>query len=144
MRGNLEGEVVMSTKSTGVLRLITPLVLASLLGMPAIVAQAECSGCLCPGNPCKLCSLPPMKNIPSASDEADICLKISEKVLPISKNTKPDEHYASLNNSMRLCVKNGGDVIVNSRRNKEFPSKHYCKPYVAPGNANGKDGAPYP
>ncbi|MDN5752510.1 MAG: hypothetical protein L0H15_04395 [Nitrosospira sp.] len=134
----------MSRKSIGIWRLITPLILALLLGAFAIVARAECSGCLCPGNPCKLCSLPPMKNIPAASDEAATCLRIREKVPPISKNTDPNEHYASLNNSMRECVKNGGDVIVNSRRNAEFPSKHYCKPYVAPGNASGKDGARYP
>ncbi len=122
----------MSTTSISVLRLIAPLVLALLLGMLATVAQAECTGCLCPGNPCKLCSLPPMQNIPRASDEADTCLKIREKVPAVSKTTEPNEHYASLNNSMRECVKNGGDVIVNSRRNSEFPSKHYCKPYVAP------------
>jgi hypothetical protein len=30
------------------------------------------------------------------------------------------------------CVRNGGDVVMNSRRSKEFPSKHYCKPYIAP------------
>lgn len=113
------------------LRRICPLVLALLLGVFATVVQAECTGCLCPGNPCKLCSLPPTKDTSPAGDEAAACLKIREKVPPVSKNTEPNEHYASLNNAMRECVKNGGDVIVNSRRNKEFPSKHYCKPYVA-------------
>ena len=144
MRDNSKGKVIMSMKSTGVFRLIAPLVLALLLGVPATVAQAECTGCLCPGNPCKLCSLPPMQNIPPSSDEADTCLKIREIVPPVSKNTEPSKHYASLNNSMRECVKNGGDVIVNSRRNSEFPSKHYCKPYVAPGNANTRSGAQSP
>lgn len=132
----------MGMKSISVLRLITPLVLALLLGLPTMTAQAECSGCLCPGNPCKLCTLPPRQDIPPAPDEAEACLKIRENVAPVSKNTEPSKHYASLNNSMRECVKNGGDVIVNSRRNSEFPSKHYCKPYVAPENANIRNGAP--
>lgn len=121
----------MNMRSSDILRQICPLVLALLLGVFATVVQAECTGCLCPGNPCKLCSLPPTKNISSAPDEVAACLKIREKVPPVSKDTEPNEHYASLNNAMRECVKNGGDVIVNSRRNKEFPSKHYCKPYVA-------------
>jgi hypothetical protein len=34
-------------------------------------------------------------------------------------------------------------VIMNSRRNKEFPSKHYCKPYIAEGKANA-DGVHLP
>ncbi|WP_176754748.1 hypothetical protein [Nitrosospira sp. Nl5] len=131
----------MSAHPISVLRLIAPLFLALLLSLPAIAAQAECSGCLCPGNPCKLCALPPTENIPPAPDEAETCLKIRENVAPVSKNTEPSKHYASLNNSMRECVKNGGDVIVNSRRNNEFPSKHYCKPYISPANANIRDGA---
>lgn len=121
----------MNMRSIDMLRRICPLVLALLLGVFATVVQAECTGCLCPGNPCKLCSLPPTKDTSPAGDEVAACLKIREKVPPVSKNTEPNEHYASLNNAMRECVKNGGDVIVNSRRNKEFPSKHYCKPYVA-------------
>ncbi|KIO48922.1 hypothetical protein SQ11_09070 [Nitrosospira sp. NpAV] len=121
----------MKMKSIDMLRLISPLVLASLLGISTTAAHAQCSGCLCPGNPCKLCALPPTKDISPAGDEVAACVKIREKVPPVSKNTEPNEHYASLNNSMRECVKNGGDVIVNSRRNKEFPSKHYCKPYIA-------------
>lgn len=123
----------MNMKSIDMLRLISPFVLASLLGISATAAQSQsqCSGCLCPGNPCKLCSLPPTKDISPTGDEVAACLKIREKVPPVSKNTEPNEHYASLNNAMRECVKNGGDVIVNSRRSKEFPSKHYCKPYIA-------------
>lgn len=124
--------MIMNTKSIDILRLVIPFVVALLLGISATVAQAECTGCLCPGNPCKLCSLPPAKNIPPAPDEADTCRRIRERVPAVSKHTEPNEHYSSLNNSMRECVKNGGDVIMNSRRNKEFPSKHYCKPYVVP------------
>ncbi|SFU50372.1 hypothetical protein SAMN05216417_105150 [Nitrosospira multiformis] len=66
-------------------------------------------------------------------DESDVCRKIREKVPPVSANTDPDEHYASLDKSIMECVRNGGDVVMNSRRNKEFPSKHYCKSYLAPG-----------
>lgn len=128
---DMEGKMIVNTTSIDMVRLICPFILALLLGIFATIAQAECTGCLCPGNPCKLCSLPPTKNISPAVDEAAVCLKIREKVAPVSKNTEPNEHYASVNNSMRECVKNGGDVIVNSRRNKEFPSKHYCKPYIA-------------
>ena len=124
--------MMMNTKAAGILRLVIPFVVVLLLAISATVAQAECTGCLCPGNPCKLCSLPPTKNNPPAPDEAATCLIIRERVPAVSKNTEPNEHYSSLNNSMRECVKNGGDVIMNSRRNKEFPSKHYCKPYVVP------------
>ena len=119
-----------------VLRIIAYLIPAALAGAPATAtaAEAECSGCLCPGNPCRLCPLPPSsKNAPAMQDEPDACRKIREKVPPVSANTDPDEHYASLDKSIMECVRNGGDVVMNSRRNKEFPSKHYCKPYLAPG-----------
>ncbi|WP_255369708.1 hypothetical protein [Nitrosovibrio sp. Nv17] len=102
----------------------------SLPGWAAAPAQAACSGCLCPGNPCKLCPLPPLKDSPDAAQEVGACVRIRESVTPVSKETEPDAHYASLNNAMRECVKNGGDVFMNSRRNPEFPYKHYCKPYL--------------
>jgi hypothetical protein len=121
-----------------VLRIIACLIPAALAGATATAAaEAECSGCLCSGNPCRLCPLPPSsKNAPAMQDEQDepdACRKIREKVPPVSANTEPDEHYASLDKSIMECVRNGGDVVMNSRRNKEFPSKHYCKPYLAPG-----------
>ncbi len=115
---------------TGVWRFGSALVLAILLGAAASVAQAACSGCLCPGNPCKLCPLPPSKNDASDPGGPDICLKIREKVPAVSSSTEPNEHYASLDKSIMECVRSGGDVVMNSRRNKEFPSKHYCKPYI--------------
>jgi hypothetical protein len=117
------------------LRIIACLIPAALAGTTvAIAAEAECSGCLCPGNPCRLCPLPPSsKNASAMQDESDVCRKIREKVPPVSANTDPDEHYASLDKSIMECVRNGGDVVMNSRRNKEFPSKHYCKSYLAPG-----------
>jgi hypothetical protein len=92
-------------------------------------AAAECSGCLCPGNPCGLCALPPMKDAAPIAGESDTCRKIRETVAPVSKNTEPNEYYASKDKSIQECVRSGGDVIINSGRNKEFPSRHYCKPY---------------
>lgn len=140
-------EMIMNSRSigitsiagfTGAVELFASLVLAVLLGLPASAAQAECAGCLCPGNPCNLCPLPPVKNNTPVSGESDTCLKIREKVAPVSKNTEPNEHYASLHNSIRECVRNGGDVLMNSRRSQEFPSKHYCKPYVSSAKTNPK------
>jgi hypothetical protein len=123
----------MTSRIIKVLRIIACLIPAAFAGVTAIAAEAECSGCLCPGNPCRLCPLPPSKNAPAMQDESDTCRKIREKVPPVSANTDPNEHYASLDKSIMECVRNGGDVVMNSRRNKEFPSKHYCKPYLAPG-----------
>lgn len=115
---------------------VASLALAIAGGARTAQAQAECSGCLCPGNPCKLCPLPPVKNPAAASQETPACRKIQENVAPVSKHTEPNEHYASLNKSIRECVRNGGDVLMNSRRSQEFPSKHYCKPYIPPGKAD--------
>jgi hypothetical protein len=133
-------DMTMNSKSAGIMgrvdRLIVLLVLAILPGLSASMGQAECSGCLCPGNPCKLCPLPPVKNNSPVSGESDTCLKIQEKVAPVSKNTEPDERYASLHKSITECVRNGGDVLMNSRRSQEFPSKHYCKPYISADKAN--------
>ncbi|SCX53128.1 hypothetical protein [Nitrosospira sp. Nsp1] len=130
----------MNMMSVGILRLISRFAFAVILGGFATFVQAECAGCLCPGNPCKLCPLPPQKNAPPVADEPNICLKIRERVTPVSKHTEPNQHYESVNKSITECVRNGGDVIMNSRRNEEFPSKHYCKPYIAEGKANA-DGA---
>lgn len=126
-----------------ILRRAVQLVLVLVMGMPAALAQVECTGCLCPGNPCKLCPLPPSKNIPPAPDEPGTCLRIRENVPAVSADTDPDTHYASLDRSIMECVRNGGDVVMNSRRNKEFPSKHYCKPYTAQGRT-GMDRSPSP
>jgi hypothetical protein len=108
------------------------LALGILLATSATVAKAECSGCLCPGNPCKLCPLPPTKDASPIAGEPDTCVRIKERVPAVSANTEPNAHYASLDKSIMECVRNGGDVVMNSRRSKEFPSKHYCKPYIAP------------
>jgi hypothetical protein len=123
------------------LRVMIPLVFSLLLAMPATSAQAECSGCICPGDPCRLCPLPPMKNIPPAMDEPETCLKIREKVPPISASPGTNEHFASQDKATMECVKSGGDIIRNHRRTKEFPSKLYCKPYVAPAKDKAVKGA---
>ncbi|HET7061985.1 MAG TPA: hypothetical protein VFI43_07385 [Nitrosospira sp.] len=124
-------------------KLATFIALLGLAGpgaVPQAQAEAECSGCICPGNPCKLCPLPPVKNGSAVSQEADTCRKIQEKVPPVSKHTEPNEHYASLNRSIMECVRNGGDVLMNSRRSTEFPSKHYCKPYIPSSKADTAKG----
>ena len=123
-------------------KLMASLVLAVALGISGSGAQAECSGCLCPGNPCKLCPLPPVKNNSPVSDQSDTCKKIQERVPPVSKNTEPNEHYASLHKSITECVRNGGDVLMNSRRSQEFPSKHYCKPYISTDRPSMKQADP--
>jgi hypothetical protein len=102
---------------------------ASFLVPPALAQAGVCSGCLCPGNPCGLCPLPPVKDAAPIAGESDTCRKIREIVAPVSKNTEPNEYYASKDKSIQECVRNGGDVIINSGRSKEFPSRHYCKPY---------------
>lgn len=138
--------MTMNSKSAGttetVKRLIVSLVLAILPGLSASTAQAECSGCLCPGNPCNLCPLPPVKNNSPITGESDTCLKIQARVPPVSKNTEPNEHYASLHKSITECVRNGGDVLMNSRRSQEFPSKHYCKPYISADKTNKQSTDP--
>lgn len=121
--------------------LIASLALAVPAGVQATSAQDECSGCLCAGNPCKLCPLPPVKNGNQVSQEPDTCRKIHEKVPPVTKQTEPSQHYAILNRSIMECVRNGGDVLMNSRRNAEFPSKHYCKPYISASKANASKAA---
>src|SRR5689334_16754227 len=65
------------------IRLATFIALLNLAGPGAVLqaqAEAECSGCICPGNPCNLCPLPPVKNGSAISQEADTCRKIQEKV----------------------------------------------------------------
>ncbi len=99
-----------------------------MLWFIAVPAQAACSGCLCPGDPCNLCPLPAIEGAEQKADEPEVCARIKEAVPPTPHPRGSNEHFDSLDRSVIECVKNGGDVIVNSRRNEEFPSKHYCKP----------------
>jgi hypothetical protein len=130
----------MNRSVISILKALPVFIVAILLGGPAAAGETDCTGCLCPGNPCKLCPLPPAKHVPPIKDEPGTCRKIMENVPPVSKNTDPNEYYASLDKSIMECVRNGGDVVMNSRRNQEFPSKHYCKPPIEPGKAGtGED-----
>lgn len=90
--------------------------------------QASCSGCLCPGNPCRLCPLPAMTNDIIADDDPETCKKIQQEVPPIDSQPGSNEYFTNLDKSTMSCVKNGGDVIKNSRRSEIFPSRYYCKP----------------
>ncbi len=96
--------------------------------IPQVQAQASCSGCLCPGDPCRLCPLPAMTSDIVADDEPETCKKIRQEVPPIDSQPGSNEYFASLDQSTMSCVKNGGDVIKNSRRNEIFTSRYYCKP----------------
>ena len=131
----------MRIRSINWLRVMVPLVITLTLGISATPAQADCSGCICLGDPCRLCALPPMKNIPLAADEPDTCRKIREKVPPISASPGSNEHFASQDKATMECIKSGGDIIKNHHRTKDFPSKLYCKPYAESGMANTRAGS---
>lgn len=96
------------------------------------IVQAACEGCLCPGDPCKLCPLPAVKDVPIKADEAELCARIREKVPPTAAKPGQNEYFPSLDRSISVCVSEGGDLIKNRRRNEEYPSRFYCKPPAAP------------
>jgi hypothetical protein len=94
----------------------------------ALPADAECRGCLCSGDPCNLCPLPAMLDVPLKSNEAELCARIREKVPPTSALPGSNEYFPSLDKSIMVCVNEGGDIIRNKQRSAEFPSRFYCKP----------------
>ncbi len=98
------------------------------LGVMPSQAVAACTGCLCPGNPCQLCPLPAMVDDDPLSDQSGTCARIKATVPPISDLPGSNEYFYSLDNATLACVREGGDVIRNSRRNEEFTSRFYCKP----------------
>lgn len=104
----------------------------SLVAMPA---QAACKGCLCPGDPCGLCPLPPMKDDAIKPDESDTCARLREIVPPIADLPGSNEYFDSLDRATMVCIREGGDVIRNRRRSDEFPARVYCKPPKASINA---------
>lgn len=106
------------------------IILSIFLGLLTTSAQASCKGCLCPGDPCRLCPLPPMTTDTVTTDDPETCRRIREEVIPISSLPGSNEYFASLDKSTMACIKNGGDVIKNSRRSQEFTSRVYCKPYL--------------
>ena len=131
----------MRIRSINGLRVMVTLVITLALGISTTPAQADCSGCICPGDPCRLCALPQMKNILLAVDEPDTCRKIREKVPPISASPGSNEHFASQDKATMECIKSGGDIIKNHHRTKDFPSKLYCKPYAESGKVNTRVGS---
>ncbi|PXW86125.1 hypothetical protein C8R34_11523 [Nitrosomonas sp. Nm84] len=94
----------------------------------SLSAHASCKGCLCPGDPCNLCPLPAMEGAPSKPDEPELCARIREKVPPTSAQPGSNEYFPNLDNSIRVCVNEGGDVIRNRQRSAEFSARFYCKP----------------
>ncbi len=94
----------------------------------ALPVIAGCEGCLCPGDPCKLCPLPAMENDPPKQNELALCAKIREKVPPTSAQPGSNEYFPSLDKSVMVCVNEGGDVIRNKQRSVEYPARFYCKP----------------
>ncbi|SFE20699.1 hypothetical protein SAMN05428977_100951 [Nitrosomonas sp. Nm166] len=98
------------------------------LTLLSLSAHASCKGCLCPGDPCNLCPLPAMENVPPKTNEPELCARIREKVPPTTAEPGSNEYFPSLDKSVMVCVNEGGDVIRNKQRNAEFPSRFYCKP----------------
>lgn len=99
-----------------------------MLMLSAWPVQAACEGCLCSGDLCRLCPLPAVKDAPVKENEADICARIRDKVPPTAAKPGENEYFSSLDRSMMICVREGGDVIKNRKRSDEFPSRFYCKP----------------
>lgn len=118
----------MKLKPNRMIKILMAAIASLMLWIIAVPAYAACTGCLCPGDPCNLCPLPALESDEIKADEPLVCARIKEAVPPTPHPRGSNEHFDSLDRSVIECVKNGGDVIVNSRRNEEFPSKHYCKP----------------
>lgn len=120
----------MQLKLVDLIRVLIVLISSIFLGSLATLVQASCNGCLCPGDPCRLCPLPPMTTDKISEDEPETCKRIRVEVVPISSPPGTNEYFASLDKSTMACIKNGGDVIKNSRRSEAFPARAYCKPYA--------------
>lgn len=116
----------------GLKKIVGVLATGLWLGIVAVPVQAACSGCLCPGDPCGLCPLPPMEGDLIKPGESDVCARIREIVPPISDLPGSNEYFASLDRATIVCIREGGDVIRNTRRNEEFTARVYCKPPAAP------------
>jgi len=121
-----QGEKLMRLGWVGYLMFMVLVMVSMTLGIRT--ASADCKGCLCPGDPCQLCPLPLNVNDPVPTDEPETCRLIREIVPPISDLPGSNEYFASLDRATMACVRNGGDVIKNSRRSELFPSRFYCKP----------------
>lgn len=122
------GDNFMQLKLIDLMSICILLISSIFLATFSAPVKASCTGCLCPGDPCRLCSLPPMTTDKIAEDEPETCKRIREEVPPISSLPGSNEYFASLDKSTMACIRNGGDVIKNSQRSQEFPSRVYCKP----------------
>lgn len=111
--------------------------LAVFAGPSVAQKQNSCSGCLCPDDPCNLCPLPPMTDVPPSPNESEMCARIRERVPPTSAQPGSNEYFPSLDRSTAVCISEGGDVIRNRRRSDEFPARVYCKPPAAMVNRSG-------
>jgi len=121
----------MKLRLTRLTKIVGSLAAGLWLGIVAMPVQAVCKGCLCPGDPCGLCPLPPMVDDLVRPNESDVCARIRENVPPISDLPGTNEYFASLDRATMVCIRQGGDVIRNSRRNEEFAARVYCKPPAA-------------
>ena len=119
---------VMKLRLTRLIKIVGSLATGLWFGIVAMPVQAACKGCLCPGDPCGLCPLPPMVGDLVKPNESDVCARIRESVPPISDLPGTNEYFASLDRATMVCIRQGGDVIRNSRRNEEFTARVYCKP----------------
>lgn len=91
-------------------------------------AAVRCKGCLCPGNPCQLCRLPPHTDDPIPENEPETCRAVREAVPPASFQPGENEYFTNLDKSTMVCIRSGGDVIPNTRRAPGYPGRVYCKP----------------
>lgn len=114
------------------IQLAALLILSSFLNPLTAYAQASCTGCLCPGDPCQLCPLPPSTDDKISENDPETCQRIRADVPPIADLPGSNEYFASLDKSTMACIKHGGDVIKNHRKSPEFPARVYCKPYITP------------
>lgn len=117
----------------GLLLLVLPMAASaaatqSTNGNATITKSAKCRGCLCPGNPCQLCRLPPHSDEPVPENEPATCRAIREAVPAAAFQPGENEYFSNLDKSTMMCIRSGGDVIPNTRRVPDYPGRVYCKP----------------
>lgn len=82
--------------------------------------EAVCNGCICPGNPCGLEPLPPIK----------------PGIVPPKIGTT--EYTKLLAESKLRCVGNGGTIIENKDTGSGMPTGFYCQSKkLKPGTTTG-------
>ena len=63
----------MPLKRINVVFVLIILISSISLSLLANTVQASCTGCLCPGDPCRLCPLPPMTTDKVTEDDPETC-----------------------------------------------------------------------